>query len=203
MSQTDDLRRYAPATLRNRDPILDVLRQHLPASGLVLEVASGTGEHIVYLARHLPHLEWQPSDPSIEALRSIAAWIDAERLPNVQPPLQLDATQFPWPEQQAAAIACINMIHISPWEATVGLMRQAGVILPKGGLLFLYGPYRRADRPFEPGNVAFDQDLRFRDPRWGLRELDDVIATAAENGLTFTRSVEMPANNLSVLFRNG
>jgi SAM-dependent methyltransferase len=203
MSQMDDLRRYAPATMRNRDPIMDVLRQHLPASGMVLEVASGTGEHIVYFARHFPHLRWQPSDPSIEALRSIAAWIDAEGLTNVQPPLHLDAAQFPWPVQQAAAIACINMIHISPWEATVGIMRQAGGVLPKGGLLFLYGPFRRAERPLEPSNAAFDQDLRVRNPRWGLRELDVVIATAAENGLTFTGSVEMPANNLSVIFRNG
>ena len=201
MSQKDNLRCSAPATIRNRDPILDVLREHLPASGTVLEVASGTGEHIVFFARHFPHLAWQPSDPSLQARQSIAAWIDAEGLTNVLPPLNLDAAQFSWPAQQAAAIICINMAHISPWEATVGLMRQAGAILPKGGLLLLYGPYRRGDRPLEPSNAVFDQDLRARDPRWGLRELDDVIGVGAENGLKFTRSIEMPANNLSALFR--
>ena len=203
MSNPEDLRCSAPAAQRNRDPILDVLRQHLPASGTVLEVASGTGEHIVHFARALPHLDWQPSDPSPEARRSIAAWVKVEDLTNVHPPVALDAAQSSWPVALAAAIICINMIHISPWEATVGLMRQAANILPEGGLLYLYGPYRRPGLPLEPSNEAFDCDLRFRDPRWGLRDLDDVVTCGAEHGLTFTQSILMPANNISVLFRKG
>jgi len=167
----------------------------------VLEVASGTGEHIVYFASHLPHLDWQPSDPSPEARGSIAAWVEGEGLSNVHPPVHLDAAQSPWPVAQAAAIICINMSHISPWEATVGLMRQAGNILPKGGLLYLYGPYRRSDIALAPSNEVFDHDLRTRDPRWGLRDLDEVIACGGKHGLSFAQSVEMPANNLSVFFR--
>lgn len=201
MNTSEDMRRSAPAALRNREPILDVLRHQLPSSGTVLEVASGTGEHIVHFARQLPHLEWQPSDPSPEALRSIAAWMATEGLPNLRPPVELDAAQARWPVTQVAAILCINMVHISPWDATVGLMLQAGRVLPAGGLLYLYGPYRRAGMPLEPSNEAFDHDLRDRDPRWGLRELADVIACGAEHGMVHTQTVEMPANNLSVLLR--
>ncbi len=201
MTAPSDLRRSAPAALRNRDPILDVLRSVLPSTGLVLEVASGSGEHVVHFARHLPDLDWQPSDPSPAARESIAAWVDAEGLDNVRPPLELDAARLPWPVQQAGAIVCINMVHISPWEATIGLLGGAKEILPSGGTLFLYGPFRRPDRPLEPSNEAFDQDLQARDPRWGLRDLDAVIACATENDLAFERIVEMPANNLSVIFR--
>lgn len=201
MTATDDLRRYAPAALRNRDPILNVLRQILPPKGLVLEVASGTGEHIVHFAHHLANLEWQPSDPSALARESIAAWIEAERLANIQPPIELDAAQDTWPVDQVAAILCINMVHISPWEATVGLIRGAGRILHPGGTLYLYGPYRRSGQPLEPSNAAFDRDLRKRDTRWGLRKLDDIIQCATDHGLIFEQSIDMPANNLSVIFR--
>lgn len=201
MTDQDDARRSAPAALRNREPILDILRESLPASGLVLEVASGTGEHAVHIARHLPHLLWQPSDPLPEARQSIAAWGRSEGLANLLPPLDLDAAQDIWPIDHANAIVCINMVHISPWEATLGLMRGAGRILPAGGMLYLYGPYRFGTRPLEPGNAAFDADLRARDPRWGLREVEGVVACARAQGLAFERSVDMPANNLSLIFR--
>jgi hypothetical protein len=201
MLSHDDARRVAPATLRNRDPILGVLRPALPAAGLVLEVASGTGEHVMHFARHMPDLEWQPSDPSPAARQSIAAWAAAERLANVRAPLDLDAAREVWPVAGAAAIVCINMIHISPWEATEGLMRGAGRLLATGSLLYLYGPYRRPDRWLEPGNASFDLDLQARDPRWGLRELDDVIGCAARQGLALDGLIDMPANNLSVFFR--
>ena len=201
MPTATDLRRSAPAVLRNRDPILEILRTVLPATGLVLEVASGTGEHVVYFARHLPNLEWQPSDPSAAARASIAAWAVAEELINIRWPLELDAEQPHWPVDQAEAVLCINMVHISPWEATVGLMRGAGQVLPSGGTLYIYGPFRRPHRPIEPSNEAFDQDLRTRDPRWGLRDLGAVIACASDHGLVLERVVDMPANNLSVIFR--
>jgi hypothetical protein len=198
---TEDQRRSAPATLRNREPILDVLRPLLPDTGLVLEVASGTGEHAVHFARTLPSLRWQPSDPFPDARRSITAWIAAERLNNVLPPLDLDAANQTWPIARADALLCINMIHISPWEATEGLLRGAGRVLSSGQPLYLYGPYRRPGRALEPSNAAFDADLRLRDERWGLRELDDVTACAQLHDLVLERVVEMPANNLSVVFR--
>lgn len=193
-----DPRHIAPAAARNRDPILDVLRDALPSSGVVLELASGSGEHIVHFARALPDLHWQPSDPSPDARASIAAW--AQGVDNVAPPLALDAAGE-WPVVQADAILCINMIHISPWAATEGLMRGAGAVLPEGGLLYLYGPYRRAGVALEPSNAAFDADLRARNPEWGLRDLDDVSACAAQHGLRVEAVLPMPANNLSVLLR--
>jgi len=196
-----DKRRFAPATERNREPILEVLRDVLPRSGLVLEVASGTGEHIAHFARALPDLEWQPSDPSPDARRSIEAWIAADGLGNVRAPIDLDAAGESWPSESADGALCINMIHISPWEATQGLMRGGGLILESGAPLCLYGPYRRGDRPLVPSNAAFDDSLRARDPRWGLRELDDVVGCAGENGLDLEIVVEMPANNLMVIFR--
>ncbi|NKJ01774.1 DUF938 domain-containing protein [Novosphingobium sp. SG707] len=197
---SQDLRRIAPAAARNRDPILNVLRDALPPSGVVLELASGSGEHIVHFARALPDLHWQPSDPSPDACASIAAWTAAEGLDNVAPPLALDAAGE-WPVTRADAILCINMIHISPWAATQGLMRGAGAILPSGGLLYLYGPYRRAGVALEPSNAAFDADLRARNPEWGLRDLEDVSACAARHGLRVEAVLPMPANNLSVLLR--
>lgn len=196
-----DDRQSAPAALRNRDPILDVLRGALPASGLVLEVASGTGEHAIHFARALPGLAWQPSDPDPAARRSIAAWAAVEGLANVLPPLDLDASREGWPLASADGIVCINMIHISPWTATEGLLRGAGRILAAGAPLVLYGPYRRAEHPLEPSNAAFDADLRRRDPRWGLRALEDVAAFAETQGLVLERVVEMPANNLCVILR--
>ena len=198
---SDDDRQYAPATARNRGPILNVLQSILPLSGPVLEVASGTGEHVVHFARAFPMLEWQPSDPSREARRSIDAWIAAEGLENVRSPLDLDAACDNWPIDHATAVVCINMIHISPWASTEGLMRGANRILDAGAPLYLYGPFRRATRPIEPSNAAFDENLRSRDPRWGLRDLDEVAACAGSHGFVLDRVAEMPANNLSVIFR--
>ncbi len=199
--QPGEARLFAPATLRNRDAILAVLRDVLPAQGLVLEVASGSGEHIAHFALALPGLTFQPSDPSAEALASIAAWTRDQGLPNVLPPLRIDAMADGWPVDRADAILCINMVHIAPWAATEGLIRNAGRILREGGPLYLYGPFRRPGRELEPGNAAFDASLRERDAKWGLRELDEVeaLAKAAEFGAA--QVVEMPANNLSVVFR--
>lgn len=196
-----DARRFAPATQRNREPILDVLRPLLPETGLALEVASGTGEHVIHFARAFPFLRWQPSDPTPDARASIAAWVEANGLVNVLPPLDLDAASATWPITRADALLCINMIHISPWEATAGLMRGAGRLLSAGQPLYLYGPYRRAGQPLEPSNAEFDADLKRRDPRWGLRELDEVTALARTEGLALEAVTEMPANNLSVIFR--
>jgi len=199
MTEAD--RRSAPATQRNREPILAVLRDILPAAGMALEVASGTGEHALAFAAAFPGLTWQPSDPSADARASIAAW--CESAVNVLPPLELDAAAGTWPIARANAVLCINMIHISPWEATEGLMRGAARILTAGEPLYLYGPYRRPGRELEPSNAAFDADLQRRDPRWGLRDLDTVTACAGANGLELEQVVEMPANNLSVVFRKG
>lgn len=196
-----DARRSAPATQRNRDPILDVLRPLLPETGLALEVASGTGEHVIHFARAFPFLRWQPSDPTPDARASIAAWTEANGLMNVLPPLDLDAAAEAWPIARADAVLCINMIHISPGHATEGLMRGAGRLLSAGQPLYLYGPYRRAGHPLAPSNAEFDADLKHRDPRWGLRELDDVTALAEASGLALADVIEMPANNLSVIYR--
>jgi SAM-dependent methyltransferase len=196
-----DPRRFAPATARNREPILAVLRSALPANGLTLEIASGSGEHVVAFAAAFPDLVWQPSDPSPEARASIAGWVAADGRANILAPLDLDAARPGWPIDRADAILCINMIHISPWAATEGLMRGAGRLLAPGGLLYLYGPYRQTGVPTAPSNEAFDADLRRRDPVWGLRQLDEVSECAATHGLVLDRVVAMPANNLSVLFR--
>jgi len=195
------MRREAPAVARNRDPILEVLRRHLPRTGLVLEFASGTGEHVVHFAGALPALSFQPSDPDESARASIDDWASTLGLTNVAPALALDASAAAWPVAGVTAIVCINMIHISPWAATEGLLAGAGRTLPPGGVLFLYGPYRRAGHPTAPGNEAFDRDLRARDPAWGLRTLEDVAALAARHGFGAPEVVEMPANNLSIVFR--
>ncbi len=196
-----DPRLFAPAALRNREPILDILRKILPAKGLVLEIASGSGEHVSHFAAALPALTFQPSDPDQDALISTAAWIRESRLANIRPPVQLDAAAAEWPVRSADAIICINMIHISPWAATRGLLTQAGKLLPAGAPLYLYGPYRRPGRALEPSNLAFDESLRLRNAEWGLRELDDVIALAELAGFGVPGVTEMPANNLSVIFR--
>ena len=198
---SEDYPQHSPAAARNRGPILEVLRSILPTSGTVLEVASGTGEHVVHFARALPMLEWQPSDPSREARRSIDSWIAAEELANVRTPLDLDAASETWSIDHAAAVICINMIHISPWTSTEGLMRGASRILEGGAPLYLYGPFLQASRPIEPSNAAFDGNRRSRDPRWGLRDLDEVAACAVSYGFILDRIVEMPANNLSIIFR--
>lgn len=192
-------KRHAPATARNRDAIVAVLHDALPSFGLMLEVASGSGEHAVHFAVAFPHLDWQPTDPDPAALASIAAWRADASLPNLNAPLQLDAAGD-WPVSRGDAVLCINMVHISPWDATLGLMKGAGALLPPGGLLYLYGPYLRDDVETAPGNLAFDASLKARDPRWGLRRVADVVAAAAAQGLVFDRQVDMPANNLSLLF---
>ena len=200
MTEDDMNRRMAPAASRNRQPILDVLRTALPVRGTVLELASGTGEHVAFFARAMPELLWQPSDPDERARRSIDAWVAEAETPNIRPAIMLDVRQDIWPIDHADAILCINMVHISPWEATVGLMRGAGRLLRSGGPLYLYGPYRREGRHTAPSNAAFDADLRARDPRWGVRDLEAVAAQAEINGLALDRIVAMPANNLSLLF---
>lgn len=195
------MKREAPAAARNRQPILDVLRTRLPASGLVLEVASGSGEHALFFAEALPGLVFQPTDPDPEARASIDAWVADSGLANLRPALALDAAAPAWPVPAAEAVLCCNMIHISPWASAVGLLSGAARILPPGGLLYLYGPYRRNGRHTAPSNAAFDEDLRRRNPAWGVRDLEAVAALAADSGFGTPEVVEMPANNLSVLFR--
>jgi SAM-dependent methyltransferase len=194
--------RVSPSTARNRDPILEVLKSCLPGSGLVLEIAAGAGEHAVYNAAALPSLQWQPTDPDAEALASIAAWRDHAALPNLKPPLRLDASDpDAWPVDRADAVVNINMIHISPWAATEGLMAGAGRLLPPDGVLFLYGPYIEPDVQTAPSNLAFDLSLKSRNPAWSIRRLDEVTALAAGRGLRLARRVAMPANNLALVFR--
>ena len=204
----DEAKRHAPATERNRGPILEVLGPLLgaaaassPASSAgtrVLEIASGSGQHAAWFASRAPQCVWQPSDPDEAARASIAAW--TRDLPNVLAPLALDVTRRPWPTTAADVIVCINMIHIAPWEACVALMDGAAEVLGPKGVLYMYGPYRRAGVETAPSNEAFDARLRAEDPRWGLRALEDVAAVAAERGLRLARVVEMPANNLSVIY---
>jgi hypothetical protein len=191
----------APAVARNRDPILAVLRDVLPAAGIVLEIASGSGEHAVHFAAALPHLAWQPTDPDSEARGSIAAHAARAGLANLLPPLELDASAPVWPVTRADALVSINMIHIAPWRATQGLMAGAARLLSAGSPLYLYGPYREHGRHTAPSNAAFDASLQARNPAWGVRDLDAVVALAAEHGLTLQHTVAMPANNLSVIFR--
>lgn len=196
-----DHRLQAPATLRNRDPIVEVLRGVLPASGLVLEVASGSGQHVAYFAEHFPGLTFQPSDPDAAALQSIPAWVHDAGVTNVLPPVLLDASSNDWPIASADAMICINMIHISPWRSCEGLLRGAARLLRSGSPLYLYGPYRRADVVTAPSNDAFDASLKSRDPEWGLRDLEAVAKLAASEGFSAPVITEMPANNLSVVFR--
>jgi hypothetical protein len=198
-----DARRSAPHVARNAEPIAAVLADVLPARGLVLEIASGTGEHVLHFARAFPKLLWQPSDPEPAALRSIEAWRAEAGLFNLLPPASLDARAAEWPVTEADAILCINMIHISPWAATAGLMRGAGRLLGERAPLYLYGAYRREGTETAPSNEAFDGSLRARDPEWGLRNLEDVVAEGEKNGLRLESVIEMPANNLSLVLRKG
>ena len=192
-------RRHAPATERNREPIVAVLAEELPARGFVLEVASGTGEHCAWFAQRFPTLIWQPSDPDFESLASITAW--TADLGNVLPPIGLDAMAAEWPVDRADAILCINMVHISPWAATLGLMAEAGRLLPAGAPLILYGPYRQRDVPTAHSNEQFELWLKEKSPVFGLRHLEDVAAAADAAGLALERIVAMPANNLMPVFR--
>lgn len=193
--------RSAPAALRNREPIADVLREWLPATGLVLEIASGTGEHAVYFAEQFPDLEWQPSDVHPDALASIRAWRDSAELPNVREPIVLDAAASDWSIAKADAVLSINMVHISPWSSALGLIDGAAWLLPPGGPLILYGPWLKDDVETVPSNLDFDADLRRRDPEWGLRLVEDFGAAAADRGLTLEQTRAMPANNLMLLLR--
>ncbi|HEY7457905.1 MAG TPA: DUF938 domain-containing protein [Xanthobacteraceae bacterium] len=196
-----DRRVVAPAAERNKEPILEVLRRWLPARGTVLEIASGTGQHVAHFAKALPSLSWQPTEMDLDRHESIIAWIDAEQLSNVRPPLALDVGHHPWPVERADAVICFNMIHIAPWQATLDLMAGSGRLLGKDGVLFLYGPYRRFGADTAPSNTAFDADLRARDPAWGVRDMEAVIEVAAKNGFVFAEAVPMPANNFSVVFK--
>lgn len=195
-----DPRRFAPAVARNRNPLLAAIRPLLPATGLVLEIASGSGEHAIHFAAAMPALTFQPSDPQPEARASIDAWVATAGLANIRPALAIDAAAPGWPVAAADAVLCINMIHISPWAATEGLVRGAAEILPAGAPLILYGPYRRNGAHTAPSNAAFDDDLRARDPAWGVRDLEAVAALAAEHGFGPASILEMPANNLTVVF---
>jgi hypothetical protein len=195
------VKRFSPAAERNREPIAGVLREVLPAQGTVLEVASGTGEHIVHFAHAFPTLKWQPSDPDPEAVTSIEAWAADGGAANLLPPVYLDAASATWPVDATDAILCINMVHISPWGATEGLMRGAARLLPSGAPLILYGPYRREGVATASSNEAFDASLKSRNPAWGLRDLGAVAGEAEALGLGFERIYEMPANNLTLVFR--
>lgn len=193
------MRWSAPATERNRGPILEVLRRVLPAAGLVLEIAAGTGEHAVHFARALPELTWQPTDAG--SLESIAAWREWAQLPNLAEPVWLNVTQRPWPVSRADALFCANMLHIAPWGATEGLFRGARDVLPVSAPLVLYGPFLRDDVATADSNLAFDARLRARDPQWGIRHLAEVERVAAGHGFELDSLTEMPANNLTVAFR--
>jgi cyclopropane fatty-acyl-phospholipid synthase-like methyltransferase len=196
-------RQKSPSTARNREPILNVLQRVLAPNARVLEIASGSGEHAVYAAAAMPNLTWQPSDPDADARASIAAWIESEALRNVRMPISIDVRDEDWGVKGDApfdAIIAINMIHISPWQATLGLMAGARRLLRPGGALVTYGPYKRDGRHTAPSNAAFDASLQARDPAWGVRDVSEVEAAANESSLTLREIVEMPANNLSLVF---
>jgi SAM-dependent methyltransferase len=217
MNTLNDARQHAPATERNREPILEVLLRVLPPNGTVLEVASGTGEHAVFFAPRLKPRKWLPSDPNPSSRISIAAWRKHFPFDNLYPPLDLDVRAPIWPVEtgtlpdwlncadfntsQLVAIVNINMIHISPWSACLGLMAGAGRLLPPGGILYLYGPFKQGSEHTSPNNMAFDEALRAQDPDWGVRDLNDVIAAASKQHLTMLETYQMPANNLSVVFQ--
>jgi len=191
---------FAPATERNRQPILDVLRRVLPDTGLVLEVASGTGQHAVFFSEHLCGLRWQPSDASVDGLRSIQAWVEESALENILPPIELDVRSPRWPIASADALLCINMIHISPWDTTESLFQGASAVLAGGAPLITYGPYRLHGEHSAPSNAAFDESLRSRNPRWGVRDIDALIELAGRTGFVLQERVPMPANNMTLVW---
>lgn len=194
------IKRQAPAADRNLEAIADVLPNWLPAKGFILEIASGTGQHALAFAGRFPNLQWQPTDPDPEALASIAAW-RSEGPANLLPPQQLDVCEAHWPVTGADAILCINMVHISPWEASLGLLDGAGRLLQDGAPLILYGPWIVDGVDTAPSNLAFDADLKRRDARWGLRLLSDFRVAAERRGLSFEQCHAMPSNNVMLLFR--
>ncbi len=195
-------RHSAPAE-RNTGPILEVLAGVLPETGGVLEIASGTGQHVVAFARAFPRLRWQPSDLDPELRASVELRVAEAALDNIRPPVDLDVTRFPWPVETADAIVCINMIHIAPWSATEALFKGAAQLLGTQGVLVTYGPYTRAGMHTAPSNESFDAALRLRNVNWGLRDIDDVSEAATVNGFTLDDVVEMPANNFTLVFRAG
>lgn len=196
------MKRHAPATARNSEPLAEVLAEELPDRGLVLEVASGSGEHTVFLARQFPALDWQPSDVDLEALASVDAWAAEAAVANLRPAIALDAAQANWPIAAADAVLCVNMVHISLWSAAVGLFTGAGRILTSGAPLVLYGPFIEPGRETAPSNLAFDQSLKQRNSEWGLRNTADLDALAADHGLRRTARYAMPANNLVLVYRS-
>ncbi|MBJ7251857.1 MAG: DUF938 domain-containing protein [Acetobacteraceae bacterium] len=198
---SEDARRFAPAVARNKAAITEALARHLPASGLVLEIASGSGEHALHFAAHFPALSFQPTDPDAAALASIAAWRAEAQLANLLPPLMLDVMADAWPVPKADAVLCINMIHIAPWEATAALMRGAARVLPRDGILFLYGPFKQGGQHTAPSNAEFDESLRAQDAQWGVRDIEAVAEIASAAGFAAPVGEAMPANNLSVIFR--
>ena len=195
------MKQEAPAAARNREPITAVLAEELPARGTILEIASGTGEHVVHFARMFPHLDWQPSDPSPEARSSIAAWSEEAQLTNIAPPLAIDAASDTWPAARCDALLCINMVHISEWEASVGLFRAGSRVLTSNAPLILYGPFLELEVTTAPSNLAFDRSLKERNPEWGLRNLADMDCLADQFGFSRTNRYEMPANNLMLIYR--
>lgn len=196
-----DARETAPSAERNKQPILEVLARVLPPRGLVLEIGSGTGQHVTHFAEALPALSFQPSEMDVARHASIQAWVAAARLSNVRPPLAIDLTQHPWPVPAADAIVCINVIHISPWEATLGLMAGAGSLLPPSGVLVTYGPYLRGGAHTAPSNEAFDASLRARNALWGVRDIDQLVQIASHEGLALEEVVPMRANNFTLVWR--
>lgn len=198
-----DPRQFAPATARNRDFILPILQRVLPATGLVLEIGSGSGEHAVHFARHLPFLHWLPSDADPAALGSIAAWVRHAALPNLAQPLHLDLGAAAWPVAQADAVVAINVLHYSPWSSTAALFRGAANVLQAAGVVYCYGPYRRGGAHTAPSNAAFDAWLRGIDPRFAVRDLEAVEAQALACGFRLDEVIDMPANNFSLVFRRG
>lgn len=195
------MKRHAPAAARNSEPIAQVLERELPESGIVLEIASGSGEHAVFMAQRFPALRWQPSDQDPEALLSIDGWASEAGLANLLSAVTLDASSADWPVDNADAILCVNMVHISPWEAAEGLFRGAARLLGKGAPLILYGPYFEDDTETAPSNIAFDESLRSRNPAWGLRRLSQMDLLASQTGFERTARYEMPANNLTLVYR--
>jgi hypothetical protein len=198
---SSSLRRSAPAALRNKQPIAEVLGEWLPPSGLVLEIASGTGEHAVYFAERFADLEWQPSDIHPHALASIAACREESGPANLRSPIVLDASAAVWPIDRANAVLSINMVHISPWASALGLLDGAARLLAPGAPLIMYGPWLKADVATAPSNLAFDADLKRRDPQWGLRSVEQFAAAAEQRGLALSEIRAMPANNMMLLLR--
>ena len=192
---------HSPAAERNKTPILEVLQKVLPDNGLVLEIASGSGQHLFHFAKALPQLTWQPSEFKSELNQWIQSQLDQHSWPNIKAPLQLDVMQSPWPVDYADAVININMIHITPWTATEALFAGAGRILTSNGILFCYGPYRRFGGHTAPSNQAFDQQLRAQNPDWGIRDIEELEILANEAQLKLVEIIDMPSNNFSLIFR--